>query len=149
MVLQTMWPLPLSNRISLSSIKTLWNAVEMNTSLTGCQNDNSTRIFLLESKSDNLQYNTLVCWNKWIIDQVSDILTIISFSWFLVKFCAKIILMYSFINQKNKNITKKIMLGTSDPWSTSHSSQQHCEQAYHIVDCWIFELVDNREFQKL
>ena len=32
--------------------------------LTGFQNDNSTRIFLLESKSDNLQYNTLVCWNK-------------------------------------------------------------------------------------
>ena len=24
-------------------------------------------------KSDNLQYHTLVCWDKWLVDQVSDI----------------------------------------------------------------------------
>ena len=35
---------------------------------------------------------------------------------------------------------KKIMLGTSDPWSTSHLSQQTSKPAYHIVDCRIFGL---------
>ena len=33
---------------------------------------------------------------------------------------------------------KKIMLGTSDAWSTSHSSQQPSEPEYHIIDCRIF-----------
>ena len=25
------------------------------------------------TKSDNLQYNMLVCWDKWLVDQVSDV----------------------------------------------------------------------------
>ena len=32
---------------------------------------------------------------------------------------------------------KKIMLGTSDAWLTSHLSQQPSKPAYYIVDCWI------------
>ena len=32
------------------------------------------------------------------------------------------------------------MLGTSDSWSTSHSSQRTSEPAYYIVDCRISEL---------
>ena len=32
---------------------------------------------------------------------------------------------------------EKKILGTSDPWSTSHSSQQTTKPAYHIVDCRI------------
>ena len=30
-------------------------------------------------KSDNLQYNTLVCWDKWLINQVSNVPSIIFF----------------------------------------------------------------------
>ena len=33
---------------------------------------------------------------------------------------------------------KEIMLGTSDAWSTSQSSQQPSEPAYYIVDCLIY-----------
>ena len=33
---------------------------------------------------------------------------------------------------------KKIMLGTSDAWWTSHSSQQPSKPAYYIVDCLIY-----------
>ena len=33
---------------------------------------------------------------------------------------------------------KRIILGTSDTWSTSHLSQQTREPAYYILDCWIF-----------
>jgi hypothetical protein len=36
-----------------------------------------------------------------------------------------------------KNFEKKVILGTSDPWSTSHLYQQTREQAYYIVDCQI------------
>ena len=34
------------------------------------------------------------------------------------------------------NYEKKLMLGTSDTWSMSHSSQQPCA-AYYIEDCRI------------
>ena len=34
---------------------------------------------------------------------------------------------------------EKIILGTSDPWSSSHLSQQTSKPAYYIVDCRIFE----------
>ena len=36
---------------------------------------------------------------------------------------------------------KKIMLGTSHIWSTSHSSQQTSEPVYYIVDCRILKLL--------
>jgi hypothetical protein len=36
-----------------------------------------------------------------------------------------------------RNYQKKNMLGTSDAWSTSHSSQRTSEPAYYIVDCQI------------
>ena len=34
---------------------------------------------------------------------------------------------------------KRIMLGTSETWSTSHLSQQPSKPVYYIVDCRIFE----------
>ena len=30
------------------------------------------------------------------------------------------------------------MVGTSDAWLMSHSSQQPSELVYYIVDCWLF-----------
>ena len=38
---------------------------------------------------------------------------------------------------------KKIMLGTSDTWSMSHSSHRPSDPAYYIEDCWIFGLLDS------
>ena len=35
---------------------------------------------------------------------------------------------------------EKIILGTSDPWSSSHLSQQTSKPAYYIVDCRILTL---------
>ena len=40
-----------------------------------------------------------------------------------------------------RNYKKKIMLGTSDAWSTSHLSQQTSKPAYYIVDCRISGLL--------
>ena len=34
-------------------------------------------------KSDNLQYNTIGCWDKWLMDQTSDVPSIILFHNFL------------------------------------------------------------------
>ena len=39
-------------------------------------------------KSDNLQYNTLGRWDDRLIDQASDVPSIIFFSWFVAKFFA-------------------------------------------------------------
>ena len=41
--------------------------------------------------------------------------------------------------QTNKKyLMKKIMLGTSDAWSTTRLSRRPSEPAYYIVDCQIF-----------
>ena len=48
-------------------------------------------------KSVNLEYNTLVRWDKWIVHQASFPF-IIFFSWFLAKFIANIVSIYSFIS---------------------------------------------------
>ena len=37
-----------------------------------------------------------------------------------------------------RNYEKKVMLGTSDAWSTSRSSHQPSEPVYYIEDCQIF-----------
>ena len=39
-----------------------------------------------------------------------------------------------------KNHERKIILGSSDAWSTSNLSQQTSEPVYYIVDCRIFSL---------
>ena len=43
---------------------------------------------------------------------------------------------------------EKIILGTSDAWSTSHSSQRPCEPAYYIVDCQISTVTAARILQR-
>ena len=81
----------------------------------------------LHQKSDNLQYNTLVCWDKWLIDQASDVPSII----FLIishrlralkkihwnHFCKKKYLEHQTLGQQ--------VICPSEP-------------AYYIVDCRIF-----------
>ena len=42
-----------------------------------------------------------------------------------------------FENNFERNYGKKIILGTSVAWSTSHLSQRTNEPAYNIVDCRI------------
>ena len=37
-----------------------------------------------------------------------------------------------------QEIMKKMIVGTSDPWSMSHSSQRPSEPVYYIEDCRIF-----------
>ena len=41
----------------------------------------------------------------------------------------------SFECPKSIKTYKKIMLGKSDPWSTSHLSQRTSKAGYYIVDC--------------
>jgi hypothetical protein len=40
-----------------------------------------------------------------------------------------------------RNYEKRMILGTSDAWSTSHLSQQTSKPAYYIVDCRILKLL--------
>ena len=49
--------------------------------------------------------------------------------------------MKSFECPKSIRNCKKIMLGTSDAWSTSHLSRQTSEVAYFILDCRIFRVL--------
>ena len=99
-------------------------------------------------KSDNLQYNTMVRWNKWLVDQASDVPSI---SFFIIscKFFAKIlpidffIFFYKFTKIKVKSFEcpksirnyKKKMLGTSDAWSTSHLCPQTSVLYCRLSDC--------------
>ena len=74
-------------------------------------------------KSDNLQYKMLARWDKWLIDQVSDVPCI-----FFILISCKILCKNRFnlfpIKIKVcKDYEKKIMLGTSDSWWVSCSSQ--------------------------
>ena len=98
--------------------------------------------------------NRLVHWDKWLVDQASDVPSIFFHDflqnslqkWFQ---CIFFQFFYEFAKIKTKSfecprlglglqeIMKKIMLGTSDDWSTSHLSQQTSEPAYYIVDCRI------------
>ena len=64
----------------------------------------------------------LVCWAKQLVDQASDVPSII-FSHFLQRVL--------------KEIMKKIMLGTSDACSMSRLSQEPSKPAYYVEDCQI------------
>ena len=44
---------------------------------------------------------------------------------------------------------EKMILGTSDAWSTSHLSQRTSEPAYYIIDCQISGLMTRRTGLKL
>ena len=87
-------------------------------------------------------------WDEQLIDQMSDVPSIIFFSQFLAKSFPKIVLIYFFIikiksfecPKSIRNSEKKIMLGTSDTWSMNRSSQRPNEPAYYIEDCWIYIL---------
>ena len=56
-------------------------------------------------QQSTIQYaDLLVCWDKWLIHQVSDVPSVILFSWFLVKFFEKIYIFIFFPKiYKNKN----------------------------------------------
>ena len=45
-----------------------------------------------------------------------------------------------FAKNSARNYEKKIILGTSDAWTTSHLSQGTSKPAYYIVDCRILNL---------
>ena len=87
-------------------------------------------------------------WDKRLVDQGSDVPSVIFFSWNLAKFLAKtlsISFLIFFQNYKNevlsalspKETMKKIILRTSDAWLTSHLSHLPSKPAYYIVDCRI------------
>ena len=58
---------------------------------------------------------------------------------YFCKFIKKIEKLIETMFAKNfaRNCEKKIILGTSDAWSTSHLSQRTSEPAYYILDCRI------------
>ena len=84
-------------------------------------------------KSDNLQYNTLVRWDKRHIDQVSDVPSInffiISYRLRALKtlyfyFCKVIKKLKGFLQRILQEIMKKkYILGTSYAWSMRQSTQ--------------------------
>ena len=79
------------------------------------------------------------------------------FSWFLAKFFSKflsiyfLIFFYKITKMKIKNFEcpksiksmKKIILGTSDSWSTIRLSHRPSNPAYYIEDCRISNVVTN------
>ena len=48
-------------------------------------------------KSDNLQHNTLVRWDKWLVNQASDVPSII-FLWFLIDLGHSKLFIFIFVN---------------------------------------------------
>ena len=98
-------------------------------------------------KSDNLQYNyinMLVHWVAGANDSSTKRLMFqaLFFSQFLIDLGhSKLYFQYikiMFAKNFARNHAKKIILGTSDAWSTNHLSQLTRESAYYIVDCRIY-----------
>ena len=92
-------------------------------------------------------------WDKWIVDQGSDVPSLIFFCtsyrdrppWLRA---LKTLYFYfcNFMKKKKwkgfckefcKILWRKIILGTSDAWLTSHLSHRPSEPVYYIVD-WLF-----------
>ena len=93
-------------------------------------------------KSDNLQYNTLVRCDEWLIDQASDVPSIIFFIIPCKILCKNhfyflILEIKSFECPKSIRNYGRTKLGTSDAWSTSRLSHRPSKPVYHIVDCCI------------
>ena len=101
-------------------------------------------------------------WDEQLIDHASDVLIFFIISYrlralktlcfYFCKFIKKI-KKYIHWNQVCKEFCKKswkrIILGTSDAWSTSHLSQWTSEPAYYIVDCRISRKPVQQKFQPL
>ena len=86
-------------------------------------------------------------WDKQIVDQESDVPSIIfSYTFYRLRALKTLYLYFCNLIKKNKKMNwkdickkswKKIILGTSDAQSKSHLSQQSSKPAYYIADCWI------------
>ena len=87
-------------------------------------------------KIDWFQFNMLGCWDEWLIDQASDVPSIFFFKSLIDLGHSKLFIFVFVKLQKNwklnwndfckefcKKLWKKKILGTSDAWSMSHSSQ--------------------------
>ena len=98
----------------------------------------------------------LVCWDKWIVNQASDVPSIIMFfmisckircrNGFNLFFCffhefTKIEIK-SYVCSKSVRNLKKKMLGTSDAWSIVHLSQQTSVSYSRLTD---LKLVQSRK----
>ena len=98
----------------------------------------------------------LVCWDKWIVNQASDVPSIIMFfmisckircrNGFNLFFCffhefTKIEIK-SYVCSKSIRNLKKKMLGTSDAWSMVHLSQQTSVSYSRLTD---LKLVQSRK----
>ena len=87
-------------------------------------------------------------WSKWIVDQASDVPSIIFLSSFLILGTLKTLYFYfcNFIKKIENKLKgllqrilqefmkKKIILGTSDAWSMIHLAHHPSNLAYYIVD---------------
>ena len=83
-------------------------------------------------------------WDKWLLDQASNVPSIFFFI-FLIDLGHWKLFIFIFVifQKKNERVfaknfarvyEKKIILGTSDAWSTSRLSHRPSELAYYIVD---------------
>ena len=109
-------------------------------------------------KSNNLQYDTLVCWADGTNDSSTKHLTFQVLIFFhkilqnsLQKLFQFIFLPYKITKMKIESFEcpksirsyEKKILGMSDAWSTSHLSQWPSKPAYYILDCRIFTYTAN------
>ena len=80
---------------------------------------NCSIIGIVGLKRSEIRQSTglLVRWDKWLVDQASDVPSIIFFSWFLAKFFAKMVSMYLFIHglrTPNEGINQRYLKNWAD-----------------------------------
>ena len=56
---------------------------------------------------------------------------------------------YTCVNQTNVQKSDKLMLGTSDTWSTIHLSKQTSKPVYHSVDCLISNQMESENQKRM
>ena len=101
-------------------------------------------------KSENLQYDTLVCWSDRTNDSATKSLKFqVSFLIIFYRHSKLFIFILVISWKKYKNrlkgkiLWKKIIFRTSEAWMTSRLSHRPSEQAYYIVDWWILCIYTN------
>ena len=93
-------------------------------------------------------------WDKWIVDQASDVPSIILFCTFYRLRALKTLYFYfcnsikkinwkEFCKELCKKSWKNIILGTSDTWSIIRLSHRQSDPAYYIVNWQILILHDS------
>ena len=137
-------------------VNSLFKSLPKNQDIISKVLHNTNSLHIRHLKSDNLQYNTLVCWFAGTNDSLTKCLMFkalfFTFShrlraiktlYFLFLWIYKKIHWNQFYKEFCKKSWKKVILGTSATCSMRRPSHRPIDPAYYIEDCRISNATHN------